>query len=142
MFAIVLFVSAILTFIFGWISDKIGRKPLIMIGMLLGAACIYPFYMSFIHFGNPELEKAMRKNPAVVIADPDDCSLALMPTELKGHVEFKTSCDLLKSTLNDYSVSYRNERAPKGSIAKVKLGNIIIEGADLRNLPVSVAIFS
>ena len=136
MLATMFFLAIILSFVFGWISDKIGRKPIIMLGCVLSAIVIYPVYMGFTHFGNPALEKAMRESPVVVIADPKDCSFALIPTELKKHIKFKSSCDLLKNILNQYSVSYTNVKAPRGSVARAIVGQFNVTGVDISNMTV------
>jgi hypothetical protein len=138
MLAIILFIGIVQCFLWGWLSDKIGRKPIIMLGCLLGALLFYPLYMSLTHFGNPALEKARRESPVVVIADPDDCSFALIPSELKSHIKFKSSCDLLKNLLNQYSVSYTNVRAPKGTIATAIIGKFNITSVDIRHIDVSI----
>lgn len=79
----------------------------------------------------------MKEAPAVVIADPRDCSVQFVPSELKAHIKLSSSCDILKNLLNKYSVSYTSEDAPPGAMARVKIGNMTIEGVDLKNLTVS-----
>ena len=123
---------------FGWLSDKIGRKPIVLTGCFLAAVTYYPLFMALTHFANPDLELAMSKNPAVVIADPSDCSFQFVPGELKGHVKFTSSCDLLKNLLSSYSVSYSNEEAPKGSLAIVKFGNKSISSVSIQGMTVCV----
>jgi nitrate/nitrite transporter NarK len=142
MLAIMLFLAMILNFIFGWISDKIGRKPIIMLGCLLATFVIYPVYMSFTHFGNPELEKAMHESPVFVIADPNDCSFALIPSELKSHIKFKSSCDLLKNLLNQYSVSYKNDKAREGMVARAIIGKYNVTSVDISEMTVRLGFFN
>lgn len=107
-----------------------------MAGCFLGAITLFPFYKSFTHFGNPDLEIAMERFPAVVIADPRECSLQLVPSELKKHIKFTSSCDVLKSLLNQYSVSYTNQDAPTGSLAKLRIGNMTVSSVDISGLTV------
>jgi hypothetical protein len=126
MLAVSLLVTMIGCFLFGWLSDKIGRKPLVMAGCLLGALTAYPLFLCITHFGNPALENAMKSSPVFVISDPKDCSLQLVPSELKDYVKFTSSCDILKNLLNEYGVPYINEKAQADSIAKLKIGNITI----------------
>lgn len=137
MLAVTLFISIFFNLIFARLSDKIGRKPLVMTGLFLGAILIFPIFMGFTHYGNPDLENAMEMSPAVVIVDPDECSWQFAPSELKEHIKFTSSCDVLKSILSNYSISYLTEVAPPGSIAKLKIGNFTIDSVDLSQLDVS-----
>lgn len=136
MLACSLFTSMIFCFVFGWLSDKVGRKPLIMTGLLLGTLTLYPFYVSLTHFGNPDLELAMQNSPAVVIANPNECSFQLVPAELKSHIKFTSSCDILKNLLNQYSVSYANLEGPPGSLAKLIIGNVTVSSVNVTGIMV------
>ena len=71
---------------------------------------------------------------AVVVADPADCSFQFVPGELKGHVKFSNSCDIVKNLLNGRSVTYTNEAAPAGTLASVKIGSTVIQSANLAGL--------
>ena len=119
---------------FGWLSDKIGRKPIIMAGCLLAALTYFPIFKGLTHFANPALEAASKANPAVVVADPANCSFQFVPGELKSHVKFSSSCDIVKNMLNGRGVSYSNEAAPTGSLASVRIGQTTIESVDLGTL--------
>ncbi len=119
---------------FGWLSDKIGRKPIIMAGCLLAALTYFPLFKALTHFTNPALAAAAKENPAVVIADPKDCSFQFVPGELKSHVKFSNSCDIVKNLLNGRSVSYSNEAAPAGTLASVRIGETVIQSVDLSAL--------
>src|SRR5690606_32345157 len=90
--------------LFGWLSDKIGRKPIIMAGCLLAAITYFPIFKALTLYANPALDAAAKANPAVVVADPKDCSFQFVPGELKGHVKFSNSCDIVKNLLNARSV--------------------------------------
>jgi MFS family permease len=120
---------------FGWLSDKIGRKPIIMAGCLLAAITYFPIFKGLTHYANPALEAAAKNSPAVVVADPKDCSFQFVPGELKSHVKFTSSCDIVKNLLNGRSVNYTNETASAGSVASVRIGNTLIQGVDVRQLP-------
>ncbi|MBP6796788.1 MAG: MHS family MFS transporter [Luteimonas sp.] len=120
--------------LFGWLSDKIGRKPIIMAGCLLAALTYFPLFKGLAHYGNPALAAAAEANPAVVVADPADCSFQFVPGELKSHVKFSNSCDIVKNLLNARSVSYSNEAAPAGTLASVRIGETVIQSVDLSTL--------
>ncbi|MBU4611380.1 MHS family MFS transporter [Achromobacter sp. GG226] len=119
---------------FGWLSDKIGRKPIIMAGCLLAALTYFPIFKGLTHYANPALESAARNNPAVVVADPRDCSFQFVPGELKGHVTFNNSCDLVKNVLNQRSVSYTTEGSAAGSLASVRIGQTVVQSVDVTGM--------
>jgi MFS family permease len=117
---------------FGWLSDKIGRKPIILAGCLLAAATYFPIFGAIAHYANPALEAATRSAPVTVIADPDECSFQFNPV---GTSRFVTSCDIVKSFLARASVNYENEAAPPGTIAQVRIGDEVIESFDGVGMP-------
>jgi MFS family permease len=106
--------------LFGWLSDRIGRKPIILAGFLLAAITYFPIFKAITHFANPALEQALASSPVTVTADPSECSFQL---KLTGTETFTTSCDIAKSALVARSVNYTNEAAPTGTVASVKIGN-------------------
>ncbi|MBX3520722.1 MAG: MHS family MFS transporter [Xanthobacteraceae bacterium] len=106
--------------LFGWLSDKIGRKPIMLAGFLLGAVTYFWIFQGLTHYVNPALEKALRDAPVTVIADPSECSFQFNPV---GTAKFTTSCDIAKSALVARSVNYSNQAAPKGTPASVKIGD-------------------
>jgi MFS family permease len=110
---------------FGWISDKIGRKPIMLLGFALAVATYAPnspinIFKSLTHYANPALEHALESAPVTVVADPSECSFQF---KLTGTEKFVTSCDIAKSELVNRSVNYANEEAPKGTTAIVKVGD-------------------
>lgn len=109
--------------IFGTLSDKIGRKPIIMAGCLIAALTYFPIFSALTHYANPALEKALKEAPVVVTADPSDCQFQFNPT---GTKKFTSSCDIVKAKLAASSVNYTNEVAPAGTIASVKVGEKVI----------------
>ena len=106
--------------IFGWLSDKIGRKPIILAGFLLAAVTYFPIFKGITHFANPKLEAALNAAPVTVIADPGECSFQFKAT---GTETYTTGCDIAKSALVNLSVNYTNEEAAKGTPAQVKVGD-------------------
>ncbi len=105
--------------LFGWLSDKVGRKPIVMAGCLLAALTYFPIFKALTHFGNPAMEQAVATSPVVVVADPASCHFQFDPV---GKKVFSSSCDIAKAALAKAGVSYTNEAAPAGSVASVKVG--------------------
>jgi len=110
--------------IFGALSDKIGRKPIIMLGCLLAALTYFPIFKALTHYANPALEAAQVNAPVVVNADPATCSFQFDPV---GKAHFASSCDIVKSFLAKNSVNYSNNALPAGALASVKIGDIVID---------------
>jgi MFS family permease len=106
--------------LFGWLSDKIGRKPIILAGFALAVVTYFPIFQGITHFANPKLEKAIASAPVTVISDPSECSFQFNPV---GIAKFTTSCDIAKSALVARSVNYENVAAPAGTKATVKVGD-------------------
>ena len=109
--------------IFGALSDRIGRKPIIMAGLLLACLTYFPLFKAITHYANPALEMAVNAAPVVVVADPAECSFQFNPV---GTSKFTTSCDVAKSSLVKRGVPYENEAAPAGTKASVKVGPHVI----------------
>jgi MFS family permease len=105
---------------FGMLSDKIGRKWIILGGCILAAATYFPLFGALTHYGNPQLETALKNSPVVVIADPASCHFQFNPT---GQKKFPSSCDIATSMLSNASVNYTTQDAPVGSVAKIKVGD-------------------
>lgn len=110
--------------IFGALSDRIGRKPLILGGCLIAALVYLPLFHALTHYANPALERAQRESPVEVLADPEHCAFQFNPV---GTNAFTSSCDIAKAFLARNSVSYTNAVAPAGSIAVVRVGGAEIE---------------
>ncbi|MBV8511796.1 MAG: MHS family MFS transporter [Xanthobacteraceae bacterium] len=106
--------------LFGALSDRIGRKPIILAGFALAVLTYFPIFGALTHFVNPKLERALATAPVTVIADPNECSFQFNPV---GTAKFTSSCDIVKSALVARSVNYQNEAAPPGTVAVVKIGD-------------------
>ncbi|MFY8154355.1 MAG: MFS transporter, partial [Hyphomicrobiales bacterium] len=109
--------------LFGWLSDKIGRKPIILAGCILAAATYFPVFQGLTHYGNPALEAAQATAKVVVVADPSECSVQFDPV---GKAKFTSSCDIAKAFLAKNAVSYTNEVAPAGTPATIRIGDVTI----------------
>ena len=109
--------------VFGAASDKIGRKPIIMVGCLLAALTYFPIFKAITHYANPGLEAAAATAPVSVVADPEACSFQFDPV---GKKVFSSSCDVAKSFLAKAGVPYSNELAGPGTVAQVKVGDKVI----------------
>src|SRR5664279_2730266 len=120
--------------LFGWLSDKIGRKPIMLAGFALAVVTYFPIFHGITHFANPKLELALAAAPVVVTADPNQCSFQFKAT---GTEKFTTACDIIKSTLVNLSVNYENVKAPAGTKASVKIGDTQLT-AETPSLPAAI----
>ncbi|MBR0963844.1 MFS transporter [Bradyrhizobium diazoefficiens] len=125
---IALMLAAPFFVVFGTLSDRIGRKKIVLSGILLAALAYYPAFRGLTHFGNPALERAIATAPVKLLADPATCSFQF---NLTGTSKFTTPCDVAKSKLAALSVSYDIEKAPAGSPATVFVGSKPVATADL-----------
>ena len=116
---------------FGWLSDKIGRKKIIMAGLALSVVTYFPIFKALTHYANPALEMALANSPVVVVADPQECQFQFNPT---GTKKFTSSCDIAKAQLVAASVNYRTENAPAGTVAVIKVGDREIASFDASRL--------
>jgi len=105
--------------VFGTLSDRIGRKPLIMAGCLLAALTYFPVFTALTRAANPDLAAAQASRQVVVTADPGECSFQFNPL---GTARFTSSCDIAKQVLAGASVSYGNVAAPAGTVATIRIG--------------------
>jgi MFS family permease len=111
---------------FGALSDRIGRKPIILAGCLIAAVTYFPVFKALTATANPALAAA-QETPVVVTADPADCSFQFNPT---GTAKFTSSCDIAKAALSRLSVNSTTVDGPAGAVASVKIGDTEIVGYD------------
>jgi MFS family permease len=119
MVAVSLIIGTPFFLVFGSLSDKIGRKPIILAGCLLAAVTYFPTFKALTAAANPDLAAAQEKAKVTVTADPSECSFQFNPT---GTKKFTSSCDIAKQKLASASVSYDNIVAPAGTKAVIKVG--------------------
>lgn len=105
---------------FGWLSDKIGRKPIILAGCLIAALTYFPLFQALTTAANPRLAEATASAPITVYADPADCNVQFDPI---GKTVFNQSCDVAKSYLAKAGINYTNVEAPAGTVAEVRIGD-------------------
>jgi MFS family permease len=122
--------------VFGSLSDKIGRKPIILAGCLLAALTYFPVFTALTKAANPDLAAAQAKNKVVVTADASECSFQFNPT---GTAKFTSSCDIAKQVLAGASVSYENAPGAAGVPATIKIGETVISSYSSKGLPADEA---
>ncbi|MBD0678875.1 MFS transporter [Pseudomonas sp. PSB11] len=118
--------------IFGSLSDRIGRKGIIMAGCILAAVTYFPIFHALTQYGNPDVFVAQEKNPVTVVADPDQCSFQFDPV---GKAKFTSSCDLAKTLLAKRAIPYKNEKAEPGTVAQVRIGDKVIPSFEGTGMP-------
>jgi MFS family permease len=124
-------VSAALHMFFARLSDKVGRKPVMLFGLGLAAISFVPGFHLLAQAANPALTDAVARAPVAVVADPGDCSLQFDPI---GKAKFATSCDIAKGALAGAGVPYGNEAAPSSGRAFVRIGGNTVTSPDGRGL--------
>lgn len=128
MVAIALLIGTGFFVFFGWLSDKIGRKPIIMAGLLLAAVTYFPLFKALTNAANPALAQAEQTIKATVTAAPGDCNFQFNAT---GTSKFTTSCDVATSFLAKSSVPYEIvQTAAAGTPATITIGDRTIQSYD------------
>nr|WP_316650946.1 MFS transporter [uncultured Gellertiella sp.] len=125
--AIALALGTFLFVFFGWLSDKIGRKPIILAGMVLAALTYFPIFHGLTEAANPALANAQASVRAQVTANPSDCHFQF---NLTGTAKFTSSCDIATSFLTKNSVPYDVVADTSVTDASVKIGNAVIPSFD------------
>jgi len=114
---------------FGWLSDRIGRKWIIILGCVLAAATYFPIFKAITTAANPVLARAEASAPVVVSTDPATCAFQFDPV---GKAKFNTSCDVAKAYLTKAGVSYSTETAAVGAATTVRVGGVTLQGFDAK----------
>jgi len=116
---------------FGWLSDRIGRKKIILAGCLLAAVTYFPIFKGLTHFANPGVEEARANSPAVVTADPATCSFQFDPAGVR---KFTSSCDVATAALTKAGVPYSIQPAAPGSLARIEVGGQAVDSYEAEGL--------
>ena len=117
--------------VFGALSDKIGRKKIVLAGCLIAALTYFPLFKALTSFANPAIEAAQAQSPVVVVADASACQFQFDPV---GKAVFTSSCDVAKGQLTRTGIPYSNQNAP-GAVASVRIGTLAIDAFEGAGLP-------
>jgi MFS family permease len=133
MIAVALAIGTPFFLFFGWLSDRTGRKKIILAGCLIAAVTYFPLFDALSKAANPALHAAQARAPVTVIADPADCSVQFDPI---GKNKFdRKSCDIAKAFLAKAGVGYSEEAAPTGQPARLRVGDNVFNVPDPRSIP-------
>jgi MFS family permease len=121
--AVALMIATPFFIVFGVLSDKIGRKKIIMAGCVIAALTYFPIFKGLTKYANPAIFEAQASNPVTVVSNEDDCSFQFDPI---GKRKFTSSCDIAKSWLAKKAIPYQNEAAPAGTLATIKVGTSVV----------------
>jgi hypothetical protein len=119
--------SAALHLFFARLSDRVGRKPIMLFGLALAALLFVPGFRWLTEAVNPGLTEAIAHAPVTVFAAPASCSFQF---DLIGKARFTSSCDIAKSTLASLGVPYRNAPAASGELARIRIGTTTLSSFD------------
>lgn len=131
-----LLISTPLYIFFGRLSDRIGRKPIVLGGSLLAALTIFPIFHGLTHFANPALEAAQTSSPVAIVANPAECSFQFNPT---GTAAYNSACDVARRVLSGNSANYASIDAAADGTARVRIGAAEIAAPILNGLPAAQA---
>lgn len=111
----------------GILSDRIGRKPILLAGFALAAVTFFPLFEALTGYANPDLVKAQHASPIVVTADQRECSLQFNPV---GTAKFTSSCDVARSALSKAGLNYTNVPTQQSQVATITVGDIVVQSFD------------
>jgi MFS family permease len=111
----------------GWLSDRVGRKPVVLAGFLGTALAAYPTYQAITHYARPDLVAVVAQHPITVVADPSECTAQFDPI---GLAEFRSSCDVARRAVAKLGIPYVERTAPAGTSARVEIGGTTVAAFD------------
>ena len=121
--------------LFGALSDRIGRKPVLLAGLLLATLFYFPLFKGLTHYANPAIDQASRQSPISVVADPATCTFQFDPV---GKATFDSPCDKVKTFLVKAGLPYSTVAAPAGSDVRIRVGETEIAGFDAEAMAAAV----
>ncbi|MGC8703677.1 MAG: MFS transporter [Thiomonas sp.] len=116
--------------VFGALSDKIGRKPIILAGCAIAALTYFPLFQALTHYANPALYQAVQNSPVTLTVDQSQCTFQFNPT---GTAKFTSSCDIAKQMLAANSANYNTVSGTGPAVIKIGDKTISVVGA--KDLP-------
>jgi MFS family permease len=117
---------------FGWLSDRWGRKPVMLLGMMVSVVAYFPAFNAMTAWGNPGLLAAVRSAPVTVSAPPDECHVQF---DALGRRKLLSDCDVMRTALTDAGVPYSHAPAQPGTAAtQVRVGAHVVTGGDVTGL--------
>lgn len=119
--------SAFLYIFFGWLSDRVGRKPVMLFGMILALVAFFPGFHALTRAANPALAEAQAASPVTVVADPADCNLLFDPI---GKAVFSSSCDIARIALSNAGIPYETVDAAAGAPTTIRVGGAEVASVD------------
>jgi MFS family permease len=131
--AAAIFMSTPLYIFFGWLSDRIGRKPVILGACALAALTYFPLFKALTYAANPQLSQAVAGAPVTVLADKHECSFQFDPI---GKATFSSSCDIVRSYLARAGITYDTVAGPPGTIAELRVAKQTLSSFRGEDLPV------
>ena len=132
---VALVLGAPLLIVAGWLSDRIGRKPVLLAGLLLATLFYFPLFKGLTHYANPAIDQASRQSPISVVADPATCTFQFDPV---GKATFDSPCDKVKTFLVKSGLPYSTVAAPAGSDVRIRVGETEIAGFDAEAMAAAV----
>ncbi|MEY2759857.1 MAG: hypothetical protein RIR33_3635 [Pseudomonadota bacterium] len=113
-------VSIPLYVFFGWLSDRVGRKPILILGMVLSVVAMIPAFQAFSAGSNPTLLNVQREKPVVIHADPATCSFQF---DLLGGHKYETGCDIARAYLTNAGIGFSIADEPAGAPTTIQIGD-------------------
>ncbi|MDF0606863.1 MHS family MFS transporter [Neisseriaceae bacterium TC5R-5] len=127
MLVVAIVVSAPLFLYFGYLSDRIGRKPIMLAGLILAAVFTFPAYKWLTFYANPEISQAAQRAPVTIVADPASCGFQFDPL---GTAKLDSPCDQAKTLLAKSGIPYQQQNASSGSATQIMIGSTLLPGFD------------